>query len=88
MSVRWSKRVAAGLDSIYALASVELEACQLSELECRCASCCGPNEYGEDRPCQCVGKPFDKQCTGCQAVAEWAAAISWLGDQITKRKDH
>ncbi len=88
MSVRWSKTVARGLNAIYSLASNELDMHELSEMECACNGCTGPNEYHEPRDCHCAGKPLARQCDGCRTTHDWEEAIAWLGDQIDKHGSH
>jgi hypothetical protein len=83
--MRWSKKVYDGLINIYALASMELENHELSEMDCRCDVCTGKADNWKERGCECDGKPYTKRCEGCRTTEEWETAIRWLGQLLDKK---
>lgn len=93
MTIRWTKKVAEGLSHITCLAEAELQAHELSEMECRCDACTGkvPDEDNEGAfdayaPCRCDGKAYPALCGGCRTTEEWGTALAWLNQTIHRHR--
>lgn len=90
-AMRWSKTVAEGLSGIAAYIDAELQAHELSSLECRCGACTGKipdpaheDAFSTDLPCLCNSKPLTKRCDGCRETDAWGAAHAWIESTIDK----
>jgi hypothetical protein len=72
--MRWTKQIADGMQTIYSLASVELDSGVWSQIECTARDADGESIS----PC---GK-----CEQCRAADAMGAALSYLGQIIQRHK--